>query len=79
MLNEDEQKAVRLAGELSAFITEWIIGIGPTREQDIAELEAAIHVVQRMVLAQAAAREYPGRYRLLGEVIALQSQEGCSR
>jgi len=28
-----------------------------------------IHILQRMVLKQAAARAYPGRYRLLGETL----------
>jgi hypothetical protein len=42
---------------------------GSTREDDLAELRAAIHVVQRAVLAQAAARAYPGEFRLLGGVV----------
>lgn len=68
-LTEDEHQAVNMAGNLATFISERIIGSGPTREQDIDELEALIHGIQRMVLAQAAAREYPLQYRLLGEVL----------
>lgn len=68
-LTGDEREAVRMAGRLATFIEEKIIGRGPTRDQDVAELEAAVHVVQRMVLAQAAARAYPGELRLLGETV----------
>ena len=68
-LTDDEHTAVRLAGELSAFITKRVIAGGPAQEQDVAELEAAVHVIQRMVLSQAAARFYPDTYRLLGTTI----------
>lgn len=68
-LAPDEHRAVRLAGELSTLITESIIGYGPARDEDIATLEFYVHGIQRMVLAQAAAREYLLQYRLLGEVL----------
>lgn len=69
MLTEAEIKAVHMAGSLAAFIEAEVIGHGPTRGQDVAELEALIHGVQRMVLAQAAARLRPGDFRLLGETL----------
>ncbi len=50
---------------------------GPTREEDLAELTATIHIIQRTVMAQAAARAYPGEFRLLGEVIP--SERGRSQ
>lgn len=71
VLTGDEQAAVTLAGELATFITERVIAHGPTRGQDVAGLEAAVHVIQRMVLAQAAARRYLGMYRLLGSEIRI--------
>lgn len=70
LLTEAEHQASRMAGELYTFIAEAIVGHGPTREADLAELASAVHVIQRAVEAQGTARAYPGRYRLLGEVIA---------
>jgi hypothetical protein len=64
-----ERDAVRLAGELYTLIAEQVCGNGPTRGDDLAELRAAVHDIQHAVMAQAAARLYPGEFRLLGEVI----------
>lgn len=69
LLTESEHEAIEAAGQLATLISERVIGSGPTRGDDIAEMEAALHVVQRMVMAQAAARAYPNSYRLLGEVL----------
>lgn len=69
MLTETEIRAVNMAGELASYIEAEVIGHGPTRGQDVAELEALIHGVQRMVLAQAAARLMPEDFRLLGETL----------
>jgi hypothetical protein len=52
------------------------VGDGPTRAADLAELTAAIHVIQRAVMAQAAARAYPGQYRPLGEAIPTFDKDG---
>lgn len=68
-LTDDERTAIRLAGELSTLVTERVCGYGATRTDDVREIEAAIHVIQRAVMAQAAARAYPGELRLLGEVL----------
>lgn len=43
-----------------------IVGYGPTRNADLAELGGHVHAIQNAVLAQAAARAYPGRFRLMG-------------
>lgn len=69
-LTGDEREAVRLAGQLYTHIADRVCGDGPTREDDLAEVRTAIHVVQHAVMAQAAARLYPGEFRLMGEVIA---------
>jgi DNA-binding transcriptional regulator YhcF (GntR family) len=69
-LTADEREAVQLAGHLYALIAERVIADGPTRDDDLAELRAAVHVIQRMVLAQAAARAYPREFRLLGGVVS---------
>lgn len=53
--------SVTLANQVAA-----IIGDGPAAYGDLAEAVHHIHAVQRMILAQASARVYPDRYRLLG-------------
>lgn len=75
-LTESERKAVRDAGLLFQLLANDIVGDGPTREADLAELTAAIHVIQRAVMSQAAARAYPGQYRPLGEVIPTFDKDG---
>jgi transcriptional regulator with XRE-family HTH domain len=66
-LTAGEREVARQAGELYEYIAEHVIGHGPTRDEDLAELRAAVNVIKRMVLAQAAARAFPGEFRLLGE------------
>jgi hypothetical protein len=63
-----------LVQELGGCYTrlELLVPQGPNREGDLAEARAAIHVVQRMILAQAAARAYPAEFRLLGTVIPVR-------
>jgi len=46
-----------------------ITGQGISREGDLRELTAHVHGIQRAVMKQAAARAYPDRYRLLGDVV----------
>jgi hypothetical protein len=69
VLTDDERRAVRLAGELYTHIANEVCGRGPTRDDDLAELRASIHHVQRLVMAQAAARAHPGELRLMGETV----------
>ena len=68
-LTSHEHQAISDAGHLYTLIATSIIAHGSTREDDLAEIRAAIHVIQHAVMAQAAARLYPERYRLLGDVI----------
>jgi hypothetical protein len=74
LLTDDEREAVRQAGLLNQLISKRVVTNGPARAGDLAELTAAIHVIQRMVMAQAAARAYPGEFRLLGEVIPITEE-----
>ncbi len=74
LLTGDEREAVRQAGLLHQLISKRIIAHGPARDEDITELTTAIHVIQRMVMGQAAARAYPGRYRLLGQVVPITEE-----
>lgn len=69
LLTEHEDEAASQAGLLYTYIARNVVAHGPAREADLAELAAAIHVIQRMIMGQAAARAYPGRYRLLGDVV----------
>lgn len=66
MLTDAERKAIRLAGELYTHIQDYVCGDGSTRDDDLAELRASIHHVQHLVMAQAAARLYPGELRPMG-------------
>lgn len=65
-LTQYEHHAVELAGDLYTFIAQRVAGDGPSRDDDLAELRAHIHGIQHAVMAQAAARLHPHRYRLLG-------------
>lgn len=64
-----EQTAIDDAGRLATFIENEIISDGATRADDIRELEFYVHGIQHMIMAQAAARAYPGTYRKLGEAL----------
>lgn len=68
LLTQAEHNAVTTAALLANQIAE-IAGGGTSRDADIAEAVHHIHAVQRMILAQAAARVYPDRYRLLGGTV----------
>jgi hypothetical protein len=72
MLTDDEREAIRLAGELYTHIANKICGMGVEREGDLAELRVTIHHIQRLIMAQAAARAYPDELRLMGEVVGWQ-------
>lgn len=71
LLTEHEREASRQAGLLYNYIATHVIGHGPTREHDLSELEFLVHGIQRMMLAQAAGRAYPGKYRPLGGTVRL--------
>lgn len=65
LLTEPEHRAMRLTVDLWHALCR-IAADGPARDGDLAELCTHIHAIQRTILAQAAARAYPNRYRLLG-------------
>jgi hypothetical protein len=60
---------VWVGGQLYTLIAGHVVADGPTKDSDLAEVRAAAHLIQRTVLAQAAARAYPQEFRLLGTVI----------
>jgi hypothetical protein len=69
LLTLAEHHAMKLAAELMGYVAREIIGDGMSRRQDLAELAIHVHGIQNMVMAQAAARAYPDRYRLLGDTL----------
>ncbi len=75
-LTESEALAVRLAGQLYTYIADEVVADGPTRADDLAELRAYVHGIQRAVMAQAMGRAEPHRYRLLGSEIQPRPREG---
>ena len=66
-LTVPEHDVIHELGIVYTRIATEIIGHGPTRDADLAEAAAAVHVLQRMIMANAAARLYPKELRLLGE------------
>lgn len=65
MLTPDEHKAMKQTAELWNTLCG-IVEYGPSRRDDLRELMAHIHALQRAILSQSAGREYPYDYRLLG-------------
>lgn len=68
LLSDAEHRALQLTADLYNLIANEIVGHDPSRHNDLAEAAYIIHRLQDMLLAQAAARAYPNRYRLLGEL-----------
>lgn len=65
LLTEVEHEALRVSGHLWHLLN-LVVGDGRTRNADLDELIVPIHFIQRYVMANAAARAYPGECRLLG-------------
>lgn len=68
LLTGEERDAIRLAGDTADAVGA-IIRAGGSRETrpgDWAEIAAAVHVVQRAVAANVAARAFPALFRPLG-------------
>lgn len=68
LLTPDEHHALALTADLWNLLSR-IVGNNRSRHGDLAELAAQIHNVQHAILAQAASRAMPSRYRLLGGTI----------
>lgn len=65
-LTPAEHSVVDLLGRAWTTLVEQVIEPGSQQGEDLRELVAPIHAVQNAVLAQAAARFHPDRYRPLG-------------
>ena len=73
LLSDDELIALDLTAQLANTIRK-IIANGGASDADMdrfdwAEAAAKIHDIQHMLMAQAAARAYPERFRLMGRKI----------
>lgn len=68
MLSGPEFEAMDLTAQLANKLAE-VVGHGPSRDADLAELVHHVHCIQRAVLAQVAARQFPDKFRLLGETL----------
>lgn len=66
MLTDAEHRALALTEDLYEALTS-VVSRGPGRAADLASLATHVHAIQALVMAQAAARAYPDRYRLLGD------------
>ncbi len=73
-LTAAELRAMDITAELVNVMCNDVIGHGLTREADVREFVAHVHVIQQAILAQAAGRAYPERFRLLGEIIPLRAR-----
>lgn len=65
LLTPAEHRAMDVTADLYNALAA-ITGQGPTRDADLSEIAHEIHHIQDRILAQAAARAFPDRYRLLG-------------
>lgn len=63
-LTEREHELMDLTAQLARGLFE----LCGNSTHDRAEVAHEIHAVQQRILAQAAARAYPNRYRLMGEM-----------
>lgn len=69
LLTELEHETIAMLGKIFGNITR-IAGESEVRAADLTEAASKVHDLQNMILAQAAAREYSSRYRLLGRRIS---------
>jgi hypothetical protein len=76
LLTATEKYLFALAGSLYTTMAEDVVGHGDTRDADLAELAAAIHVIQRMIGNQAMARKYPALARTLGNAMGQDPASG---
>lgn len=69
LLSDDELAAIDTTAELASQLSD-VVDVGRTRDADLTELVHHLHAIQHAIMAQAAGRAYPDRFRLLGSTIA---------
>ena len=65
-LTGNEHAMIAKVADLASDFMD-VVGEGPTAAADWNEILPHLHALQQTILAQAAARTYPGKYRLLGD------------
>lgn len=75
LLTSDEMKVNDLLAEAYNLACK-VITNGPTSHYDAQEFAHHIHILQNMILAQAAARAYPHKYRLMGGTVPKDNSDG---
>jgi hypothetical protein len=75
LLTAEEHEALQVSARLANLLRQ-IIGDGPQASHDWNEAAQRIHAVQHMILAQAAARAYPEKYRGLGNFVTPMQAKG---
>ena len=68
LLTQLEKDTAVMLGQVHMNMCQ-IVAEGSTRMDDLTESCHHIHILQRMIMSQAAARAYPNHFRLLGSVI----------
>lgn len=68
-MTKDEHDAVGLLASFATIMATKIIKNGPTSASDMAEVVHHVHILQQLVMSQAAARANPTKYRLLGDSV----------
>ena len=66
LLEPAELRAIDLTAELASLL---FVICGPDAPADLDELVHHLHVIQRYIGSQAAARAYPGKFRPLGQTL----------
>lgn len=75
LLTPAEHRSMELTAELWNLLCAEVAGTDRSRTGDLAEVALHIHAIQHVILAQAAGRAYPDRYRLLGGTLAPVDRE----
>jgi len=65
LLTDRDHEMIRQLGQMYMDFKH-ILGPGVVAKGDLGEVARHIHALQHMVMAQAAARAYPDKYRMLG-------------
>lgn len=74
LLSVAERRCLDLTVELWNTMVRDVIGGERSAAGDLSELASKIHDIQHMIMSQAAARAYPGIFRLLGGSVATREE-----
>jgi DivIVA domain-containing protein len=74
-LTPAEHRVVTLLGQAWTTLVQEVVEPDRQQHADLSELVGPMHTLQNAVLAQAAARAYPDRYRRLGTSINAEADD----